>query len=110
MVVVLALLWTGLPGPMRIPVALYSSLLTAMGLNSGRLGPVAALGGGLFMVSDTLLATGLAGRPEIPVLDVWVMLTYTAAQFLLVAGTLRTLGRSDGTAGVLPDGRRLRSA
>lgn len=111
MVAVLALLWTGLPGALRIPVTLYCCLLTAMGLNSGRLGPVAALGGALFMVSDTLLATGLAGRPDVPALDFWVMLTYTAAQLLLVIGALRTLGRAGGTAvRVLPGRERLRSA
>lgn len=111
MVAVLALLWTGLPGVLRIPVTLYCCLLTAMGLNSGRLGPVAALGGALFMVSDTLLATGLAGRPDVPVLDFWVMLTYTAAQLLLVIGALRTLGRAGGTAvRVLPEREQLRSA
>ncbi|MFD9003976.1 lysoplasmalogenase [Streptomyces sp. NPDC059582] len=84
-----ALLWPDLPADLRVPVAVYSTLLTAMAYAAGaRLGLVAGLGGALFMASDTLIATGIADRPQLPGPDFWIMLTYAAAQFLLVRGTL----------------------
>jgi hypothetical protein len=43
------------------------------------------------MVSDTLIATGVADWPQPPRPDFWIMLTYVAAQFLLVQGVLGTL-------------------
>ncbi|MER5754761.1 lysoplasmalogenase [Streptomyces sp. NPDC002088] len=84
-----ALLWPDLPADLRLPVAVYSTLLTAMAYAAAtRLGLVAGLGGALFMVSDTLIATGVADWPQLPRPDFWIMLTYAAAQFLLVRGTL----------------------
>ncbi|MFF6998724.1 lysoplasmalogenase [Streptomyces sp. NPDC008313] len=88
LVVTVALLWSGLPGGLRAPVAGYSLLLTAMAHRATRLGVTAAAGGALFMLSDTLIATGVAGLPQLPRPDLWVMLTYTAAQYLLVSGVL----------------------
>ncbi|MFD5628003.1 MULTISPECIES: lysoplasmalogenase [unclassified Streptomyces] len=87
-----ALLWPGLPAELRFPVAGYSLLLTAMAYGATRLGPVAGLGGALFMLSDTLIATGVADWPQLPRPDFWIMLTYIAAQYLLVKGVLGTLG------------------
>ncbi|PBC64808.1 hypothetical protein BKI49_07305 [Streptomyces sp. Tue6028] len=86
------LLWPDLPAGLRVPVAGYSLLLTAMAYSATRLGPVAGLGGALFMVSDTLIATGVADWPQLPEPAFWIMLTYAAAQFLLVRGVLGTLG------------------
>ncbi|MHC3468423.1 lysoplasmalogenase [Streptomyces sp. 7R007] len=84
-----ALLWPGLPADLRVPVVCYSTLLTAMAYTAAvRLGPLAAAGGALFMLSDTLIATGVAGWPQPPRPDLWIMLTYASAQFLLVRGTL----------------------
>ncbi|MEU9189123.1 lysoplasmalogenase [Streptomyces sp. NPDC048484] len=77
------LLWPGLPAGLRAPVAVYSLLLTAMAYGATRLGPVAAAGGALFMLSDTLIATGVAEWPQPPRPDLWIMLTYLAAQYLL---------------------------
>ncbi|MEV0488291.1 lysoplasmalogenase [Streptomyces sp. NPDC050508] len=86
------LLWPDLPADLRIPVAGYSALLTAMACAAAtRLGLVAGLGGALFMASDTLIATGVADWPQPPRPDFWIMLTYVAAQFLLVRGMLGTL-------------------
>ncbi|MET7489192.1 lysoplasmalogenase [Streptomyces sp. NPDC005538] len=83
------LLWPGLPAGLRVPVAGYSALLTAMAYAAAtRLGPVAGLGGALFVLSDTLIATGVADWPQPPAPDFWIMLTYAAAQFLLVRGAL----------------------
>ncbi|MET8826196.1 lysoplasmalogenase [Streptomyces sp. NPDC004610] len=84
-----ALLWPDLPTDLRIPVAAYSALLTAMAyLAATRVGLVAGIGGALFLLSDTLIATGVAEWPQPPRPDFWVMLTYVAAQFLLTRGVL----------------------
>ncbi|KUO07126.1 lysoplasmalogenase [Streptomyces sp. DSM 15324] len=90
LIATLALLWPGLPPDLRAPVAAYSTLLTAMAHTAAtRLGPSAGAGGVLFLLSDTLIATGIAGRPQPPRPELWIMLTYAAAQFLLVRGALR---------------------
>ncbi|MEU9733619.1 lysoplasmalogenase [Streptomyces sp. NPDC048002] len=87
-----ASLWPDLPADLRIPVAGYSLLLTAMAYRAGaRFGAVAGAGGALFLLSDTLIAAGVAEWPEPPRPDLWIMLTYIAAQFLLVHGSLRAL-------------------
>lgn len=84
-----AVLWPDLPADLRVPVAGYSVLLTAMAYAATtRFGRVAGTGGALFLLSDTLIATGVAGWPQLPRPDLWIMLTYIAAQFLLVRGTL----------------------
>lgn len=90
------LLWGDLPAELRIPVAGYSLLLTAMAYRSSALGPRAGLGGALFLISDTLIATGVAEWPQLPRPDFWVMATYAAAQYLLATGALapeRAYGR-----------------
>ncbi|MFD3535096.1 lysoplasmalogenase [Streptomyces sp. NPDC058664] len=85
------LLWPDLPAELRIPVAGYSLLLTAMAYRASSLGLLAGLGGALFLLSDTLIASGVAEWPQLPVPDFWVMLTYIAAQCLLTAGALRAM-------------------
>ncbi|GHD54507.1 lysoplasmalogenase [Streptomyces mirabilis] len=92
LVVTVTLLWPDLPAGLRVPVAGYSLLLTAMAAASTRLGLVAGVGGALFLLSDTLIATGVADWPQLPRPDFWIMLTYAAAQFLLVSGVQGTLG------------------
>lgn len=82
------LLWGDLPADLRIPVAGYSLLLTAMALRSSALGWRAGLGGALFLLSDTLIATGVADWPQLPRADFWIMATYVAAQYLLATGAL----------------------
>ncbi|MFF5936040.1 lysoplasmalogenase [Streptomyces sp. NPDC012508] len=81
-------LWPDLPAELRIPVAGYSLLLAAMAYRSGSLGLTAGIGGALFLLSDTLIATGIAEWPQLPAPDVWIMATYIAAQYLLTAGVL----------------------
>ncbi|MBW5482719.1 lysoplasmalogenase [Streptomyces bambusae] len=83
-----ALLWGDLPAGLRIPVAGYSLLLTAMALRSSTLGRTAGVGGALFLLSDTLIATGVAEWPQLPRPDFWIMFTYLAAQYLLARGML----------------------
>ncbi|MFF4745303.1 lysoplasmalogenase [Streptomyces sp. NPDC047980] len=84
----LVLLWPDLPAGLRLPVAVYSVLLTAMAYRSSAAGAVAGLGGALFLLSDMLIAVGLADRPRLPAADFWIMLTYAAAQYLLTVGVL----------------------
>lgn len=86
--VFVVLIWDGLPTGLRVPMAGYSLLLTAMAYRSGVLGRYAATGGALFLLSDALIATGIADWPQLPAPDFWVMLTYVAAQFLLTLGVL----------------------
>ncbi|CAM5354699.1 lysoplasmalogenase [Streptomyces aurantiogriseus] len=91
LIATVAQLWPDLPADLRIPVACYSTLLTAMAYTAAtRLGLVAGLGGALFLLSDTLIATGVADWPQAPRPDFWIMLTYVAAQFLLARGALDT--------------------
>jgi uncharacterized membrane protein YhhN len=90
LVATVALLWPDLPPDMRGPVAGYSLLLTAMAFAATRLGLTTAAGGALFLLSDTLIATGVAEWPQAPRPDFWIMLTYIAAQSLLVRGVLAT--------------------
>ncbi|ATL26754.1 lysoplasmalogenase [Streptomyces formicae] len=90
--VTVALLWPDLPADMRGPVAGYSLLLTAMAFGATAIGPAAAAGGALFLLSDTLIATGVAEWPQLPRPDFAIMLTYIAAQFLLVRGVLTVTG------------------
>ncbi|MFK4071412.1 lysoplasmalogenase [Streptomyces sp. NPDC029674] len=86
--VTVALLWPDLPADMRGPVAGYSLLLTAMAFGATTLGVTAAAGGALFLLSDTLIATGVADWPQLPRPDFAIMLTYLAAQALLARGVL----------------------
>ncbi|MER6563235.1 lysoplasmalogenase [Streptomyces sp. NPDC001027] len=89
LITTVVLLMPGLPAQLRLPVAVYSTLLTAMACTAAaRLGPVAGAGGALFLLSDTLIATGVAHWPQPPRPDLWIMLTYLAAQVLLVRGSL----------------------
>ncbi|GLZ75480.1 hypothetical protein Afil01_02870 [Actinorhabdospora filicis] len=85
---VLVALWPGLPGPLRAPVAVYSLLLTATAVLTVGVNVRAAAGGALFLISDTLIATGIAHTWRPPAVDVWIMATYVAAQYLLVTGFL----------------------
>jgi uncharacterized membrane protein YhhN len=98
LVAAVASLWPGLPAGLRLPVAGYSALLTATAWAAARLGPVAGVGGALFVVSDLLIATGVAGWPQPPRPDLWIMLTYLTAQYLLVRGLPQRPGARPGPA------------
>jgi len=86
--VLIAVLWRGL-GNLRWPVAAYSLLLVSMAVLASGRNREAAAGGALFVVSDALIACGLAGIKAVPRQESAVMPTYLAAQFLLTAGFLR---------------------
>lgn len=83
----ITLLWPDL-GALRIPVALYSLLLATTAVTSTNVGWRAGLGGALFLVSDSMIAMGLADWSRPPAVDFWIMLTYVAAQYLLATGAL----------------------
>ncbi|MCI1186754.1 lysoplasmalogenase [Hymenobacter sp. DH14] len=93
-VALLAALSPGL-GPLRLPVMLYAAVLVLMVLagvyRAGRTtaGSFAAVavGAGLFMASDSVLAINKFLEP-LPNADFWIMLTYCAAQGCIVAGLL----------------------
>jgi len=97
-----AALWPGLDAGLRVPVAAYSLLLTAMALGALRAGPWTGLGGALFLLSDGLIAAGLADWPRPPVPQFWIMATYLAAQCLLTAGLLRRAAREAPLGATLP--------
>jgi uncharacterized membrane protein YhhN len=68
----------------RYPVIAYSTALAAMALtalDTGR--PATAVGGVLFMTTDSLLALEKFAGVELPRHEGWVMATYVAAQGLL---------------------------
>ncbi|MFF3732792.1 lysoplasmalogenase [Streptomyces sp. NPDC002476] len=100
--VALVLLWPGLPADLRIPMAGYSLLLTAMAYRAGVLGRYAAVGGALFLLSDALIAVGVADAPRLPAHGFWIMLTYIAAQFLLAVGALSPGTRPWARASAVP--------
>ncbi|KNB52532.1 lysoplasmalogenase [Streptomyces caatingaensis] len=91
------LLWSGLPGRLRVPVAAYGLLLTAMAYGARRTGRRGAAGGALFLLSDALIASALADWPQAPVPQFWIMLTYLGAQALLADAVVRA--RAAGPAG-----------
>jgi uncharacterized membrane protein YhhN len=98
---ILAQLWPGVPGALRVPVLAYVACLATMAAQAAawwrsRVGTAAAdaplargaaLGGLLFMASDSLLAINKFGAP-LPLPSLWILLTYWAAQWC-IAGALR---------------------
>lgn len=91
-------LWPGVPGALRGPVIAYVLCLAAMAAQAAarwlllaegstvqaRLARRAALGGGLFLVSDALLATNKFAGP-LPLASLWVLASYWAAQWLIAS-------------------------
>ena len=94
-------LWqSGLPAALRIPVGVYVCVIACMVAQAvGRaavVGDVAArrvaIGAGLFMLSDALLATNRFAHP-LPIADLWVLATYYAAQ-MLIAMNAKSLAKA----------------
>lgn len=93
---VLAWLWPGVPAGLRLPVLLYVACLAAMaaqaavqwlrrrGTADEALARCAAIGGLLFVASDSLLATNRFGHP-LPAASWWILLTYWSAQWLIAS-------------------------
>ncbi|MFI1012092.1 lysoplasmalogenase [Streptomyces sp. NPDC020965] len=88
LVAALVLLWPGLPAELRVPVAAYATLLTVMAWRAAVVGPLAAAGGALFLVSDLIIAIDVAEMPQPPATDFWIMFLYSMGQLLLMLGLL----------------------
>lgn len=98
--VILALLWHGVPPPLRVPVLAYVACLAAMAgqaasaWRAARAGDDAhherraAAGAALFVASDALLATDRFG-PPLPLAALVILATYWAAQGLMAASMRR---------------------
>lgn len=98
---ILSALWPGVPGALRVPVVAYVVCLATMAAqalvwwrSSAAVGTVdaplaraAALGGVLFMASDSLLAINKFAVP-LPLSSLWILLTYWLAQWC-IASALR---------------------
>lgn len=80
----MGVLWSGLDD-LRVPVAAYALLLMATAVTAAWNGVRTGLGGSVFVVSDGLIAVGLAGH-DFAGRDLLVMATYVIAQYLLVSG------------------------
>jgi len=89
-----AFLWQGgLPVELRIPVAVYVTVIALMAAQAigraavlgDRTARQVALGACFFMLSDSLLATNRFVQP-LPLAQVWVLATYYAAQAFIVHG------------------------
>ncbi len=88
---ILSQLWGGVPGALRAPVVAYVLCLATMASQAGvwwrvaagrddaALARHAAIGGMLFMASDSLLAINKFAVP-LPLASLWILLTYWVAQ------------------------------
>lgn len=80
----------GRAGELAIPVAVYGLSLVTMAILSTGISRRAGIGGILFLISDSLLGMSWFYRPVSDnLLDFAIMLTYLAAQGLLVWGVIR---------------------
>jgi len=92
----LALLWPGVPGPLRGPVLAYVGCLACMAAQAGARWRVhrdeagallrrrAAIGGALFVCSDALLAFDRFHAP-LPAAGLWILSTYWLAQWCIAS-------------------------
>ncbi|WP_287985377.1 lysoplasmalogenase [Diaphorobacter sp.] len=101
-----AYLWHGgLPAELRIPVAVYVTVIALMAAQAlgrasvlgNRAARQVALGACFFMLSDSLLATNRFVQP-LPLAQVWVLATYYAAQAFIVHGMVVGLRRPQNTS------------
>ncbi|HWL59714.1 MAG TPA: lysoplasmalogenase [Microbacteriaceae bacterium] len=91
----LVLLWPHL-GELRVVVAGYGIVLALTAMTAARVSGLTALGGGLFLASDTLLAfrlfqPGFVEAFPDPWQDLLIMVLYCAGEGLIALGVLRRL-------------------
>ncbi|MCF2529360.1 lysoplasmalogenase [Yinghuangia soli] len=86
-----------------VPVAGYSLLLTAVAAAAAGSDRRTALGGALFLASDTVIALDLAGLDLLPGQDAAIMPLYIAAQLLLMSAWTQDerRAREEATADVM---------
>ena len=102
-VVIVVWAWSGLEADLRPVVPVYAALLLATAASAAAVDRVAGVGGGLFLVSDGVIALGEAGRvdPGEPVVALTIMSLYGTAIALLALGGLR-VSRGDAPSHVDP--------
>lgn len=91
-------LWEDIPLGMKLPVSLYAGVITGMALSvlnmKGKLSSTIfrsmMLGAVLFLLSDSLIALNMFGKP-FDGASIAIMSTYMAGQFLLVRGALEII-------------------
>ncbi|MDP3610864.1 MAG: lysoplasmalogenase, partial [Rubrivivax sp.] len=88
---ILSQLWPGVPGALRAPVVAYVLCLGAMAAQAAVLwrsgaarGALLAVGGALFMASDTLLAINKFAQP-LPMASLWILASYWLAQWCIAS-------------------------
>lgn len=84
----IALVWAGLPTPLRVAIPIYAVLLLSMGALAFSTDIRAGIGAALFIFSDALIALRIAAvvPQESAVTSMIVMTTYIMALFLLSIG------------------------
>jgi uncharacterized membrane protein YhhN len=88
-------LWPGLAERgLAVPMAVYAVVLTAMAVAATTRGRRIAIGGALLLVSDALIATRIADAATVPGPPIWVMVTYTLGQALVVTGLVNAERRA----------------
>jgi uncharacterized membrane protein YhhN len=86
-VAALAWMWPGLvDAGLALPIAGYALALSTMATTAAAHGWRVGLGGGLFLVSDLMIAMRVAEVAELPGPPIWVMATYVAGQALIATG------------------------
>lgn len=76
-------------GALLVPVAVYGGVLVAMAVLATGVSPLAGAAGAVFVVSDGLIALeAFVPTWHLPGQDVWVMLTYLAAQGMLAVAVV----------------------
>ena len=106
----------GLPAAMRIPVAVYVSVIALMAaqawgryqVQQDRSALLVALGASAFMVSDSILAINRFVQP-LPWAAIWVLASYYVAQALIVQGSLRWQARPHTATDLSAQSERLPS-
>lgn len=95
-----ALVWDGLPTPLRIAVPIYAFLLLSMGALAFSTDTRAGIGAALFVFSDALIALRVAEvLPRGSAMgSIVVMATYSAALFLLATGLMAYTEKSNNTS------------
>lgn len=96
LLVLLSVLWPGIPAEMRLPVTAYACVISCMALSvlnwkshAEPLGGRWAMWGALlFVLSDSLIALNKFGQSFADA-GVGIMLTYVVGQYLLVRGAAR---------------------
>ncbi|HMQ49077.1 MAG TPA: lysoplasmalogenase [Saprospiraceae bacterium] len=93
----LLFLWPGIPGDMKVPVAVYSTVIVTMAVSAfnlkNKLPPaifrLLFTGVLLFVLSDSLIAVNkFSDKVEIGNVRVWIMLTYLAAQYSIIRAVI----------------------